>query len=117
MEQDMPRSREAVIKYLSSDLFPGIGPKTATKIVSELGDDALKKIVDNPELLQGIPGVSEEKAEMISDTVRQHTDFEQVMLLLYEYGIGSSLALKIYNTYKHDTLAVLKQVRTSSFTI
>lgn len=109
MEQDMPRSREAVIKYLSSDLFPGIGPKTATKIVSELGDDALKKIVDNPELLQGIPGVSEEKAEMISDTVRQHTDFEQVMLLLYEYGIGSSLALKIYNTYKHDTLAVLKQ--------
>lgn len=109
MEQDMPRSREAVIKYLSSDLFPGIGPKTATKIVSQLGDDALKKIVDNPELLQGIPGVSEKKAEMISDTVRQHTDFEQVMLLLYEYGIGSALALKIYNTYKHETLAVLKQ--------
>ena len=109
MEQDMPRSREAVIKYLSSDLFPGIGPKTATKIVSELGDDALKKIVDNPELLQGIPGVSEKKAEIISDTVRQHTDFEQVMLFIYEYGIGSALALKIYNTYKHDTLAVLKQ--------
>lgn len=109
MEQDMPRSREAVIKYLSSDLFPGIGPKTATKIVSQLGDDALKKIVDNPELLQGIPGVSEKKAEMISDTVRQHTDFEQAMLLLYEYGIGSALALKIYNTYKHETLAVLKQ--------
>lgn len=109
MEQDMPRSREAVIKYLSSDLFPGIGPKTATKIVSQLGDDALKKIVDNPELLQGIPGVSEKKAEMISDTVRQHTDFEQVMLLLYDYGIGSALALKIYNTYKHETLAVLKQ--------
>lgn len=109
MEQDMPRSREAVIKYLSSDLFPGISPKTATKIVSQLGDDALKKIVDNPELLQGIPGVSEKKAEMISDTVRQHTDFEQVMLLLYDYGIGSALALKIYNTYKHETLAVLKQ--------
>lgn len=36
MEQQMPQSREAVIKYLSSDLFPGIGKKTAANIVDQL---------------------------------------------------------------------------------
>lgn len=109
MEQDMPHSREAVIKYLSSDLFPGIGTKIATNIVTQLGDDALKKIVDNPERLQEVPGLSRKKAELITTHLQEHADFEQVLLFLYEYGIGSALAFKIYNTYKLETMSVLKE--------
>lgn len=108
MEQEMPQSQEAVIKYLSSDLFPGIGRKTASNIVDCLGEDALKQIVHNPEKLANVPGLSGNKAELIVSNLQEHADFEQVLLFLYEYGIGSALAFKIYNTYKQETMAILK---------
>lgn len=109
MEQQMPQSREAVIKYLSSDLFPGIGKKTAANIVDQLGDDPLKKIVQDPERLHEVRGLSKNKAQLILTKMQEHVDFEQVLLFLYEYGIGSALAFKIYHTYKQETMAILQE--------
>lgn len=109
MEQDMPRSRDAVIKYLSSDLFPGIGPKTAAHLVDHLGDNALKKIVNDPDVLRDVPGLSDKRADVIVSSLQEHADFEQVLLFLYEHGIGSTLAFKIYHTYKQETMSVLRK--------
>ena len=39
-----PATKEAVIRYLSSGFFPGIGPVTARKIVNYFGD----RILDRP---------------------------------------------------------------------
>lgn len=109
MEQDIPHSREAVVKYLSSDLFPGIGKKTASAIAQHLGDNALRKIVQDPEVLQNVPGLSKKRAERVVSKLQEHADFEQVLVFLYEYGVGSALAFKIYHTYKQDTLNVLQE--------
>ena len=40
-------SKEGIVTYLSSELFPGIGKKAAEKVFDALGDDALKKITEN----------------------------------------------------------------------
>lgn len=39
----LPESKEGVIAYLSSDLFPGVGKKTAERIVHMLGDTLYRK--------------------------------------------------------------------------
>src|SRR5699024_3422510 len=39
----IPDSKEGLIAYLSSDLFYGIGEKTAEKIVSHVGTNAISK--------------------------------------------------------------------------
>ncbi|MDT3983413.1 ATP-dependent RecD-like DNA helicase, partial [Staphylococcus ureilyticus] len=36
-EKELPQTKEAIISYLSSDLFKGIGKKTAQNIVNTLG--------------------------------------------------------------------------------
>src|SRR5699024_11166311 len=41
----IPDSKEGLIAYLSSDLFYGIGEKTAEKIVSHVGTNAISKIM------------------------------------------------------------------------
>ena len=41
--KDIPQTKQGVINYLSSELFKGIGKKTAEKIVETLGDNAIYK--------------------------------------------------------------------------
>ena len=41
--KEMPATETGLIHYLSGDLFPGIGMKTAQTIVKRLGQDAIKK--------------------------------------------------------------------------
>ena len=50
-------SEDAVIAFLSSSLVKGCGEKTAIKIVEKLGIDAINKIKENKEVLNGIAGL------------------------------------------------------------
>src|SRR5699024_3087958 len=47
-ETYVPNTTEGLIAYLSSDLFYGIGEKTATNIVNVLGEDAVQRIIEDP---------------------------------------------------------------------
>ena len=42
---------EGVVTYLSSDLFPGIGKATATKVFNELGPNCLQRISADKKVL------------------------------------------------------------------
>lgn len=48
----MPQTKEAIISYLSSDLFKGVGKKTAQNIVNTLGDNAINDILDDHSVLE-----------------------------------------------------------------
>ena len=43
-----PKSEEGMIRYLSSEIFKGIGKKTAQRIVNKLGNDTFKIIDSSP---------------------------------------------------------------------
>ena len=57
--KEMPATETGLIHYLSGDLFPGIGMKTAETIVETLGKDAIKKILDDSTVLDTIPRLSD----------------------------------------------------------
>jgi exodeoxyribonuclease V alpha subunit len=107
--KEMPRTKEAVIKYLSSDLFAGIGKKTAKKIVKHLGTDALDTIAAHPEVLTEIRGLTSAKIQMIADQLHKNHVLEQALIYLYQFGIGSIVALKIVQTYQHQTVSMLQE--------
>lgn len=56
------KGRDAVIEFLTSDLVKGCGEATATKIVDTLGDDAIKKIKEKPEILLTVPKMTQKKS-------------------------------------------------------
>ncbi|KAA5774463.1 ATP-dependent RecD-like DNA helicase, partial [Pseudomonas aeruginosa] len=84
----MPETREGVIQYLSSDLFKGIGKKTAEAIVDTLGENAISRILANPEVLEQVPKLSKEKAENLYETLQEHQGLEKVIIVLNKYGFG-----------------------------
>ena len=59
------KGRDAVIEFLTSDLVKGCGEATATLIVDTLGEDCLKKIKEDPEVLLTVPKMTQKKAEKI----------------------------------------------------
>ncbi|WP_088044365.1 ATP-dependent RecD-like DNA helicase [Bacillus sp. EAC] len=107
-EKELPSTKKGVIQYLSSDLFKGIGKRTAEKIVDHLGEAAINKILDNPDSLEGVPSLAKGKAKEIYETILSHQGLEKVMSFLSGYGIGTALSIKIYKTYNETTLDVIR---------
>ncbi|MBM6619693.1 SF1B family DNA helicase RecD2 [Bacillus suaedaesalsae] len=108
-QKEVPKTEQGVIQYLSSDLFKGIGKKTASKIVEVLGENAIRKIMNDPNALKDIPGLTADKAIEIVKTLHEHQGLEQVMITLTQYGFGPQLSMKIYQTYRDQALEMIKK--------
>lgn len=106
--KDLPQSKQGIVSYLSSDLFKGIGKKTAEKIVDTLGERAITRIIENPSVLDQIPKLAPEKAKELYDTLMEHQGLEQVMVALNQYGFGPQLSMKIYQVYKEQAIDIIQ---------
>lgn len=107
--KEMPATETGVIHYLSSDLFPGIGRKTAEQIVEKLGVHALQIILEDPEALDNIPRLSAEKRTQVRLAVEENLGLQRVMIQLNEWGFGPQLGMKIYQAYREETITLLTE--------
>lgn len=101
-------SRDGLIAYLASDRFPGIGKKTAERIVDGLGLNAVDTILSSPETLATV-GVKGEKAATLIAALKENLGMEQVVIGLNGYGLSGQLAAKIFAQYREDSLEQIKQ--------
>jgi exodeoxyribonuclease V alpha subunit len=107
--KDIPQTKQGVVAYLSSEMFKGIGKKTAEKVVETLGENAISKILNQPSLLDSVPKLPPDKAKLLYDTLMEHQGLEQVMVALNQYGFGPQLSMRIYQSYKEGTLEILQK--------
>ncbi|WP_110111441.1 ATP-dependent RecD-like DNA helicase [Bacillus sp. CGMCC 1.16541] len=107
-KKEIPQSKQGVIQYLSSDLFEGIGKKTAENIVDALGENAILKIMQDPSSLKKVKRLSEDKANSLVSQLREHQGLEEIMVKLTDYGFGPQLSMKIFQAYKQDALEVVQ---------
>ena len=107
-EKIMPEDKDGLVIFLSSDIFPGIGEKTAKEIVNVLGEDALRLINDGYECLLMVPKITEKKAIDIRNRLLKYNESYETVVYLTNFGFGMKEALKIYNHYKDDTIRVVE---------
>ena len=106
-ERAKPTSK-GLVKYFSSDHFKGIGVKTAQKIVDLYGDNAIDKVLAEPEKLKDIAGLSAKNREAFLTKLRQNYGTERILAKLSEYGISNKLAFQIHDFYKEETLEIVE---------
>ncbi|MRH43026.1 ATP-dependent RecD-like DNA helicase [Aquibacillus halophilus] len=104
----VPNTKDGLVAYLSSDLFYGIGKKTAEKIVSRFGESAVSIILNNPSVLSDIPGLTKDRAKQLQNDLKQHQGFEHIVVNLTSYGFGLKMAQKVYQAYKDKALEILQ---------
>lgn len=105
----IPNTRDGLVAYLSSDLFYGVGEKTAKRIVEHLGETAISKILDDKKALEQVPGIKQETADKLAKHLQENQGFEHVAVYLSKYGIGLKMAQKIYEQYKEEAVNVLQE--------
>ena len=108
-EPVIEKDKEAIVSYLSSSIFQGVGRKTAELIVDTLGVDALDKIYENKDSLFNIKGIPEQRKDTIYATIVANKQTQDIILKLNEYNLSNNLILKIYNFYKHNTLRIITE--------
>ena len=106
-ERAKPTSK-GLVKYFSSSHFKGIGLKIAQKIVELYGENTIDEILEHPEKLETISGLSSKSREAFVSTLRLNYGTEMVLAKLANYGIPNKLAIQIQDTYKEETIDIVE---------
>lgn len=104
-----PKTKKGIVKYLSSGLIRGVGPVTAQAIVNEFGLNTLEVIEFNPSELLRVKGISKKKIEVISESFLDVKEMQNAMIFLQTYNISSSMAIRIFERYRAQTVELVKQ--------
>lgn len=104
-----PKSKEAIIKYLSSGIIPGIGEKYARLLYNHGGDQILEIIEKNPKRIARIPGIGKKRANAIHKAWQGEAILRETLLFLYTHGISENRALRIYRKYGAQSIESIQE--------
>ena len=108
-ERLLPRTKEAIARYLGSGLVEGIGPKLAERLVNEFGERTLEVIESAPQTLERVRGISAAKASAIFDAVKKNSGLRELTLLLEETGLGARFASRIFAAYGDSSIPIVRE--------
>ncbi len=103
-ERSVPEEKDSIVEFLTSGLFKGIGEKKAKKIVDVLGKDTLKIILEQPNNLILIPGITEKNKIELHNKLQDYEASYEVIIKLGNLGFTTREAMIIYNYYKEKSL-------------
>ncbi len=95
----LPVEETAILRYLSSGIVKGVRAKTAKLLVDAFGPNTLDIIENDPEQLVQIRGISPEKAEKISQSMKETVGVKTILLYFQQFGMTPSVAFKIYKQF------------------
>ncbi len=108
-EKVLPNSADAIINYLSSPVFSGIGKKMAKTIVDELGESALELIIEDATVLDKIHKLSSKKKQVIIDVLNNRDDeTEKILKFFSMHGISNKNSFKIQKVYGLNAIEIIK---------
>lgn len=108
-EKMKPNDESSLIRYFSSSLFPGIGKQTAASIVEALGEEALDKIKEDPEVLKQVPNINQKKIESILKGIEEHEELDDSIVFFTQYGVGVKNIMKMEAAYGDQSVAIVKE--------
>ena len=108
-ETVLPSDEEAILKYLGSGIVQGIRETTAKKLVAHFGCDILNIMLQNPERLSEIKGISKEKARKIGASFAELQSMQSIVMFLQQYGITANMAVKVHNVLGANSVDMIKQ--------
>ncbi|MCF7923810.1 MAG: ATP-dependent RecD-like DNA helicase [Candidatus Izimaplasma sp.] len=108
-ERIIDNTYDGLVDYLSSDIFSGIGVKTAQRIIDALGIDALDLIADDKNVLDKVPRINTKLKDVLYQGIIENREMENTLVWLYGFSISPNMAMKIYSNYGIETKQIIKE--------
>ena len=103
-----PTSTEGMVRYLSSEIFKGVGEKTAKRIVNKFGKDTFKIIDNSPKLLSKVKGVGRKQQKSLLAAWDDQRGLRDVMTFLRGVGISHAYAQRIFAKNGLNSIPLIK---------
>ena len=108
-ELKVPTTLLGIERFLGSGLIHGVGPSTATLIVSAFGEETLTVLSEHPERLCEVRGIGPKRAAMIAESFLEQQSARRALIFLQSYGVSPALAVKISRHYGERTPEIVKE--------
>ncbi len=108
-QRSLPETEEGIYSYLSSGAIKGIGPATATLLLTKFGARTLDVIENEPERLTALRGFSAKKASQVSENFRKQVGMRRLMEYLAAQELRPVLALRLYRAYGEDAYSLVRE--------
>lgn len=101
-----PDTQKEIIKFLSSKIFSGIGPKKALKIVEHYGIDLFEKIA-LADFVFDDDFLSDNQKQLLKDMAIKFEGYSRILELAQNYELDLALLFKIYGHYGEDAFDIV----------
>lgn len=108
-EAKMPETVSQLLRYLSSGMIKGIGPKLAVRIIEKFGEDSFEVLENNPSKLATVKGISERRAEELCNEYRRQFSIRTIMMTLEKYGITPMESIEIFRQLGANAVEILRK--------
>ncbi len=105
----LPASPEGIVRYLSSGLIKGIGPKKAQLIVDHFGEQTLAILEQQPERLSEVKGIGAKDRERIINAWVQQSEIKELHLFLQSHDVSINVATRVYKQYGKESIRVIRE--------
>ena len=106
MEPAIPRSVPGIERYLAK--IPSIGEALAKRLVAHFSEDIFDVIESEPYSLMAVPGVGRARVGKISSAILDDKETREALIFLYDIGLSSALAQKVFKAYGSDCEMLLR---------
>lgn len=98
----------AVKSFFNNDEFQGLG-KTVKKVIDAFGVDTITILTDNPERLDEVNGVADDKKTALLHALARVNSLSMLTKFLSPMGINYGQIKKINEQYRENSLKVVKE--------
>ena len=103
-----PVTEKGIIKYLSSGIISGIGPKFAEKIVAKFGLKTLLILESQPSKLLEIEGLGKKKLNSLVKSLEEQKEVQHIFVFLQSHGVTKAFAAKIFKKYGDKSIETVE---------
>ncbi len=105
----LPTDENAILLYLSSGVISGIREATAKKIVDAFGEDTFNILLNYPEKLSEIKGITKARAIGFGEEFQKLQSISGIVMFLQQFGISAKLATSVHKILGEHAVDKIKE--------
>lgn len=109
LERILPSEENAMVDILSSDMFKGIGKKTAQRLVDTFQEKTFDVILHQEQDLLMVPSITKKQVQTLHESLLSYQASYEIILQLSTLGFSPKEAMRFYHHYKDKLLDILQQ--------
>ncbi len=102
-------TKTAIVNYLSSNIFKGIGKLLAEEIYNKFKEETLNIIDNEPERIKEVRGIGDVKINFVIEGIKSSAGLRRAIMFFKSYQFSDYQIKAIYDKFKDKSIQIAKE--------